>query len=75
MPEERMVPRVEEPPRVELTDHETTVLEVFETVAEKVSEAPPRMLAVVGETETEIDWEEGGEEFELVEEELLQALR
>jgi hypothetical protein len=64
-----MVPSVEEPPEVALTDQDTAVLEEFETVAEKVREAPARMLAVVGETETETDWEEGGGGFELVVEE------
>jgi hypothetical protein len=71
-----MVPRVEEPPGVELTDQETAVLVAFETEAEKVSEAPARMLAVVGETETEMEFPEEGGGFELVAEgELLQALR
>jgi hypothetical protein len=70
-----MVPRVEEPPGVELTDQETALLELFETVAVKVSEAPARMLAVVGETETEMELPEGFGLELVVEDELLQELR
>lgn len=50
-PVESMVPRVEEPLAVPLTNHETEVLEEPVTVAEKVKESPARMLAVVGATE------------------------
>jgi hypothetical protein len=50
-----MVPRVELPPGVELTDQETLVFEEPETVAEKVKEEPSRMLAVAGETLTEME--------------------
>jgi len=49
-----MAPRVELPPGVELTDQETAVSEVPETVAVKVREEPARMLAVAGETVTEM---------------------
>ena len=71
-----MVPKLEELLAVELTDQETAVLEVFETVAEKASEAPARMLAVGGKTETETDCGDDGDEgFELVGEELPQELR
>ena len=47
-----MVPTTEEPPAVPFTDQETAVLLVPVTVAENVSIAPARMLAVAGVTTT-----------------------
>jgi len=52
LPEESMVPRVELPPEVELTDQVTAVFEEPETVAVKGSVLLMRMSAVVGEMET-----------------------
>jgi len=61
---------------VELTDQETVVLAEWETRAEKVREAPARMLADVGVTEMATESPEGGGGFEVVlEEALLQASR
>ena len=54
LPEVSIVPRVAEPPEVSLTNQETAVFCVPETVAEKVAEAPVRTLVVNGETVTEI---------------------
>jgi|HubBroStandDraft_2_1064218.scaffolds.fasta_scaffold145981_2 hypothetical protein len=47
-----MVPRVEEPLGVLLTDQETEEFEVPVTLAEKVKAEPARMLAVEGVTVT-----------------------
>ena len=55
MPEASMVPRVELPPGVELTDQVTEVLVVPATEAENVRLEPTRMLAEDGETVTETD--------------------
>ena len=55
MPVESMVPRVELPPGVVLTDQATAVFVEPVTVAEKERVAPARMLAVEGETDTETE--------------------
>ena len=52
MPVPEMMPRVEEPLGVVLTDQETEEFEVPVTLAEKVREEPARMLAVEGVTVT-----------------------
>ena len=76
MPEESTVPRAGEPPGVELTDQETVVLAEWETRAEKVREAPARMLADGGVTEMATEVLEGGGGFDVVlVEALLQAPR
>src|SRR6185369_13904169 len=50
-----MVPRAAEPPGAPLTDQLTEVLELPETVAVNWRVLPARMLAVVGETLTEVE--------------------
>jgi hypothetical protein len=60
LPEESMVPSMEEPPAVSLTDQVTAVLEVPETVAENDAELPTRTLAVEGETATVMEAGGGG---------------
>jgi len=76
LPEESTVPRAGEPPGVELTDQETVVLAEWETRAEKVREAPARMLADGGVTEMATEVLEGGGGFDVVlVEALLQAPR
>ena len=55
MPLEAMVPRAAEPPGAPLTDQLTEVLELPETVAVNWKVLPERMLAVVGETLTEVE--------------------
>jgi len=55
VPLEAMVPRAAEPPRAPLTDQWTEVLELPETVAVNWRVLPARMLAVVGETLTEVE--------------------
>ncbi len=52
-PVESIVPSAEEPPTVSLTDQVTEVLALPVTAAAKVSEAPARIFAELGVTETE----------------------
>ena len=65
-----MVPRVEEPPAVLLTDQVTAGLLVPETVAEKEAELPARTFALEGETATEIAGVAGGGCLGIVEEDV-----
>ena len=55
-----------------MTDQETVVLAECKTRAEKVREAPERMLADVGVTEMATESPEGGGGFEVL---LVEALR
>jgi hypothetical protein len=57
---ESIVPRVELPPELSLTNQVTPVFCVPETVAEKLAELSARTLAVCGETATEIVTGGGG---------------
>ena len=74
LPKESMVPSAGVPPGVLLTDQVTAVLLVPETVAEKAAELPTRILAVEGETATEMEAVGGGGVL-LVEEAEPQAAR
>jgi hypothetical protein len=58
-----MLPRAAEPPTVSLTDQVTEVLALPVTAAAKVSEAPARIFAVAGVTETETAAGGGGGGF------------
>ena len=75
LPVASMVPSVEEPPGVSLTDQVTEVLVAPVTVAVNVRKAPARMLAVVGATEPETAGVGGGGCFWVEEEPDEQAER
>jgi hypothetical protein len=75
LPEESMVPRVEEPPAILFTNQVTEVFGVPETVTENAAELPARTLAVEGETATATAGTGGGCLPPELEEALPQAAR